>query len=220
MQNEITLAIGSTKLNTTNAQLARHVLEQETGLVSFTAISGELITSDDLLSPPAIGQCWPGQGGTYVGLIRGENGEPDYHLIAPKHAQIDSIIYGGYGQRTAGADHIRDGLANTRALLADDTDHPAAKWASEQQADGHADLYLPSRAEAYLCWSNIPEQFEGKGWWITSTQTGPGNAWIQLFVDGYQYGVDKVSARPAFAVRRIVIPSPLNALTNLARSAS
>ncbi|WP_430318176.1 DUF1566 domain-containing protein [Pseudomonas nitroreducens] len=219
MQNEITLAIGSTKLNTTNALLARQVLEQETGLVSINAIAGELITLDEYLNPPAIGQHWQGQAGTYVGVMRGENGEPDYHLIAPKDAQIESIIYGGYGQRISGADHIRDGLANTRALLAADTDHPAAKWAAEQQAEGHADLYLPSRAEAYLCWANIPEQFEDKGWWITSTQYGPDGAWIQYFAGGLQDYDVKDHARPAFAVRRIVIPSPLNALNNCARSA-
>ena len=219
MQNEITLAIGSTKLNTTNALLARQVLEQETGLVSINAIAGELITLDEYLNPPAIGQHWHAQGGTYVGVMRGENGEPDYHLIAPKHAQIASIIYGGYGQRITGADHIRDGLANTRALLAADTDHPAAKWAAEQQAEGHADLYLPARAEVYLCWANIPEQFEDKGWWMTSTQGGPYGAWIQYFDDGTQDGGGKDGARPAFAVRRIVIPSPLNALTDRARSA-
>ncbi|WP_057380336.1 hypothetical protein [Pseudomonas aeruginosa] len=219
MQNEITLAIGSTKLNTTNALLARQVLEQETGLVSINAIAGELITLDEYLNPPAIGQHWHAQGGTYVGVMRGENGEPDYHLIAPKHAQIASIIYGGYGQRITGADHIRDGLANTRALLAADTDHPAAKWAAEQQAEGHADLYLPARAEVYLCWANIPEQFEDKGWWMTSTQCGPLYAWFQDFDDGNQYNGVKDLARPAFAVRRIVIPSPLNALPDRARSA-
>ena len=219
MQNEINLAVGSTTLSTTNPWLARQVLEQETGLVPFAGIAGELITLDEYLIPPGIGQHWHGQGGTYVGVMRGENGEPDYHLIAPKHAQIASIIYGGYGQRITGADHIRDGLANTRALLAAETEHPAAKWAIEQQAEGHADLYLPARAEVYLCWANIPEQFEDKGWWLTSTQDGPDLAWVQGFVDGYQSYVGKGYARPAFAVRRIVIPSPLNALTDRARSA-
>ncbi|WP_324710135.1 DUF1566 domain-containing protein [Pseudomonas citronellolis] len=219
MQHEINLAVGNTTLSTTNAQLARQVLEQETGLVPFAGIAGELITLDQYLTPPAIGQHWHGQGGTYVGVMRGENGEPDYHLIAPKHAQIASITYGGSGYRVSGADHIRDGLANTRALMAHDIDHPAARWATEQQAEGHADLYLPARAEAYLCWANIPEQFEDKGWWITSTQYGPNGAWFQNFVGGGQYGDHRDDARPAFAVRRILIPSPLNALTDRARSA-
>ncbi len=219
MQNEITLAIGDTTLITTNALLARHTLEQETGLIPSGSIQGKLITLDAHLTPPAIGQHWHGQGGTYVGVMRGENGEPDYHLIAPKHAQIDSITYGGRGYRVTGADHIRDGLANTRALTAHDIDHPAALWATEQEAEGHTDLYLPSRAEAYLCWAHIPEQFQGKGWCLTSTQHGPTTAWVQHFDVGYQSTDGKVYARPAFAVRRILIPSPLNALNNCARSA-
>ncbi|MCY1361703.1 hypothetical protein D9M69_483790 [compost metagenome] len=208
MQQEITLGVGSTALVTTNALLALRVLEQETGL---TSIVGELITRDEL-TPPGVGQHWHGQGGTYVGVMRGENGAPDYYLLAPKHAQIASITYGGYGNRIEGANHRRDGLANARALLASSIDHPAAKWASEQEAEGHRDLYLPSQAEAFLCWANIPEQFDNKGWWITSTQLGPGDAWIQDFVDGDQDYVHKVIARPAFAVRRILIPSTLNAL--------
>ncbi len=219
MQTEINLAVGNTTLSTTNAKLARQVLEQETGLAPFEGIVGELITLDEYLMPPAIGQHWYGQGGTYVGVMHGEDGEPDYHLIAPKHAQIASITYGGSGYRITGADHIRDGLANTKALLAHEIAHPAARWAAEQQAEGHADLYLPARAEAYLCWANIPEQFEDKGWWLTSTQHGPYYAWIQTFDGGNQLIDHKDGARPAFAVRRIVIPSTLNALTDRARSA-
>ncbi|MCY1358934.1 hypothetical protein D9M69_454830 [compost metagenome] len=215
MQHEITLGIGDTALVTTNALLARHVLEQETGL---TPLVGELITADEL-APPGIGQHWHGQGGTYVGVMRGENGEPDYHLVAPRCAQIASITYGGYGNRIEGASHRRDGLANTRALLASGIDHPAAKWASTQESEGHRDLHLPSQAEAFLCWANIPEQFEDKGWWITSTQVGPDGAWIQYFDDGGQIYAHKDDARPAFAVRRILIPSTLNALTGRARSA-
>ena len=207
--NQITLEVRGTSLKTTNALLARQVLEQETGLVP---ILGELITRDNYLIPPAIGQHWHGQGGTYVGVIRGEDGNPDYHLVAPVHAQIASITYGGHGKRTDGANYRRDGMANTKALLASGTEHPAALWASEQESEGHRDLYLPAQAEAFLCWANIPEQFNDKGWWITSTQGGPTSAWIQYFVDGSQHGDYKVTARPAFAVRRILIPSTLNAL--------
>ena len=184
------------------------MLEQEAGLVPAY---GELITSvlTSTLSPPAIGQHWQGQGGTYVGVMRGVNGQPDYHLIAPKHAQIAEITYGPRGKNIDGASCDRDGLANTSTLLASSTEHPAAQWAAEQEAEGHRDLYLPARAEAYLCWANIPEQFADKGWWLTSTQYGPCYAWFQYFAGGNQNIVVKVHARPAFAVRRILIPSPL-----------
>ncbi|PKG15140.1 hypothetical protein CVS50_32675, partial [Pseudomonas aeruginosa] len=69
------------------------------------------------------------------------------------------------------------------------------------------------------CWAHIPEQFQGKGWCLTSTQNGPNTAWLQDFGDGTQDNDGKGYARPAFAVRRILIPSPLNALNNCARSA-
>ena len=212
--HDITLYIGQTNLSTQDAILARDVLERVTGLVPRTGelLTSELLTSDEL-TPPAIGQYWHSQGGTYAGVMRGEKGAPDYHLIAPPHAWIESITYGGDGYSVVGADHIRDGLANTQALLAHDIDHPAASWASQQQADGHRDLYLPSRAEAYLCWANIPEQFERKVYHITSTQLGPSFAWIQVFDAGYQNAGRKGYARPAFAVRRILIPSTLNALS-------
>ena len=206
MQQEIILSAGSTTLTTNSALLARHVLEQVTGLAEATLTHGELITSEGFLAPPAIGQHWHGQGGTYVGVMRGENGQPDYYLIAPKHTQIASITYGGAGEEIDGADHIRDGQANTRALLASGIDHPAAKWAAEQEAEGHRDLFLPARAEAFLCWANAPEQFKSKGWWITSTQLGPNTAWFQNFDGGLQLSDHKALARPAFAVRRIIIP--------------
>ncbi|HOS86319.1 MAG TPA: hypothetical protein PLT46_04255 [Burkholderiaceae bacterium] len=32
-------------------------------------------------TPPAIGEEWPAQGGIYVGISRGEDGEPDAHLV-------------------------------------------------------------------------------------------------------------------------------------------
>ena len=30
---------------------------------------------------PAIGEVWPGHGGIYAGIVRGDPGQPDYHLI-------------------------------------------------------------------------------------------------------------------------------------------
>ncbi|MBU1330907.1 MAG: DUF1566 domain-containing protein [Gammaproteobacteria bacterium] len=205
---QITLEVGKTTITTQNAMLARQVLEQETGLsrAVATLIPGELTST---LCPPAIGQHWHGQGGTYVGVMRGVNGQADYHLVAPKHAQIAEITYGPRGKNIDAASCARDGLANTGALLASGTEHPAAQWAADQEAEGHRDFYLPSRAEAYLCWANIPEQFADKGWWLTSTQHGPDNAWFQYFDGGFQYYDGKVNARPAFAVRRILIPSSL-----------
>ena len=79
-------------------------------------------------SAPAIGTYWPEQGGTYAGTIRGQNGQPDYHLIVASGQQenvealaaLDKPLeFGGYGKDIAGARSFADGAANTRAMLRD-----------------------------------------------------------------------------------------------------
>lgn len=37
--------------------------------------------SQHVEAPPAIGEVWPDKGGVYAGLARGEEGEPDGHLV-------------------------------------------------------------------------------------------------------------------------------------------
>ena len=119
---------------------------------------------------PSIGEYWSGQGGIYAGLMRGENGAPDYHLIVPAgpEAYAQEITWGGNGKEEAGAKSTHDGAANTAALIASKHSHPAAKWAAQLTIDGHSDFYLPARRELRLCWINAPELFED-GWYWSST---------------------------------------------------
>lgn len=206
----ITLDIGSTSLKTTNAALARQVLEQEAGLAcTVELIAGEL-GGRNSICPPAIGQLWAEQGGIYVGLMRGENGAPDYHLIvaADPAGSIEAISWGSSGQEEPGATSSLDGLANTRALLDSPHDHPAAQWAAGLQIDGHHDFYLPARRELRLCWVNVPELFE-EAWYWSSTQYSPYGAWFQYFVGGDQDNVHKGTEGRARAVRRVLTTSPL-----------
>ncbi|WP_421885207.1 DUF1566 domain-containing protein [Methylibium sp.] len=154
---------------------------------------------------PRIGQLWPGQG-IYAGIVRGEIGKPDHHLFlseddATSHA---GVAWGGAGQDEPGAKSSLDGLANTRALVNSSHDHPAAEWAHSLNADGHRDWYLPSRRELRLCWVNAP-QFFVSGWYWTSTQYSPLNAWIQNFGGGSQYLYVKAYEARARAVRRFLI---------------
>ena len=67
---------------------------------------------------PRIGASWPGQGGKFVGLIRGENGQPDYGLVVPTHKS--DPLKGSYGpyDRLKNAESEYDGMANTRAMAA------------------------------------------------------------------------------------------------------
>lgn len=207
--NMITVAVGQTRIETLNAMLARHVLEQSTGLAPMAElIPGQLITS---FAPPTIGQHWHGQGGVYAGLVRGTDGTPDYHLIVPTDpaGQLEEIEWGGYGQNEPGATSDRDGLANTRSLFDSEHDHPAAQWATDLEIDGFRDWYLPARHELRLCYLNVPELFSTDGWYSSSTQYSPYGAWIQDFDAGSQDTGLKDGTRRAVAVRRIVTTSPL-----------
>ena len=101
-------------------------------------------------SIPAIGAYWPGQGGVNAGLMRGEDGQPDYWLIVPD-VKAPKFAWGGYDTESEGCNSRRDGLANTIALVNDDIEHMAAQWCAGLDIDGHSDLYLPAISELALC---------------------------------------------------------------------
>ncbi len=157
--------------------------------------------------PPRIGSEWPGQGGMYAGVIRGEPGRPDYHLIVPTSpdAEVESITYGPADQVVDGANSEYDGRANTLSLV-NAGGHPAADWAHSLQIGPHDDFYLPSRRELRLLWTNVPELFT-KAWYWSSTQYAPlpFNAWGQNFGNGNQSYYHKSYAGRARAVRRLII---------------
>jgi hypothetical protein len=156
--------------------------------------------------PPKIGDYWNGQGGIYAGMMRGEAGKPDYALIVPTDpkAGISDIQWGGRGIDEPDATSEYDGFANTRALAASMTDHPAAEWAFELVIDGFTDFYLPARRELSLLYANVPELFE-KVWTHSSTQFSASTAWIQYFDDGGQDGADKSYEARGVAVRRLAL---------------
>lgn len=154
---------------------------------------------------PALGEYWPGEGGHNAGLVRGENGQPDYYLIVPAGPAAEfKGKWGGYEHTTKGADSHSDGLTNTLALLADSAEHPAAKLASEFTADGHADFYLPARRELQLAEANVPELFSKAYHW-SSTQYSADYAYSVDFVDGWQSGNGKDGERLVRPVRRRII---------------
>ncbi|WP_317205461.1 hypothetical protein [Janthinobacterium sp.] len=159
-------------------------------------------------TPPRIGAQWPDQGGVYAGVMRGESGAPDYHLIVPTDAAAatSDIKWGGEGQVEPGAQNEFDGLINTLALLHSKAPHPAAEWAAELEIGDHCDFYLPARRELSLMLANVPELFE-KAWHWSSTQCAPipSGAWGQHFDNGGQYGSNTSYAGRARAVRRLNI---------------
>lgn len=155
------------------------------------------------LLAPAVGEYWEGQGGIYVGAMPGLDGKRQYLLIASTEEGV-GLQWGGYGNSVDGASSYHDGAANTKAILAAEDDHPAARWASEYSADGHTDFYLPAQRELSLCYAAIAEKFE-KAWHWSSTQYSAHYAWSQYFADGSQYGALKYGTGRARAVRRFDI---------------
>lgn len=152
---------------------------------------------------PALGSYWPGQGGYNTGLVRGENGSPDYYLIVPLLTEQIRAEWGGYGEECEGATSSGDGAANTKALLADSNEHPAAKLASEFTADGHSDFYLPARRELQVAEANVPELFEKAYHW-SSTQCSAYSACSMDFGDGWLDFNGKSGVRLVRPVRRII----------------
>ena len=126
-------------------------------------------------TPPAIAQEWVGQGGTYVGLSRGCDGEPDYHLIVGP--ELSPANWVGAKQQAAALEidgHADFTLPTRReqALLFANVPELFKKdwyWSGEQHA------------------------------------SFSGYAWVQVFGDGVQDGCLKGDEGRARAVRRLKI---------------
>lgn len=161
--------------------------------------------------PVRIGEYWAEEGGVLAGMMRGENGKPDYFLIVPTDpaAEVESIEWGGKGENEENACSEFDGQANTLALAVDnEIEHPAAQWAHELAIGKFDDFYLPARRELSLIYSNVPELFK-KEWHWSSTQYSEASAWIQHFSSGCQDYRWKSDNHRARAVRRVYSFNPL-----------
>jgi hypothetical protein len=136
-------------------------------------------------TPPPIGQPWPAQGGIYLGICRGDSGQPDQHLIVVTDpAAAFKAVWGDYGQDVAGAKSRFDGRANTAAMAAAGSE--AAKRVLALQVNGVADCFMPSQAQLQLACAIAPEAFE-TGYHWSSTQTSRDDAFGQDFEYGHSY---------------------------------
>jgi len=184
-------------------------------VINFPARSAEIIEAHigqaaefamPLSRTPFPGELWPGQGGRNAGLIVPGDGSRPYYVIAAEHpdGQIAEIVWGGYGKDEPGAKSHWDGMANTKALVESEYDHPAAEWAYGLNIDGYSDFYLPARRELALVEINLAARLP-KGWHHTSTQFSPYGAYVQGFDDGGTHDVGKGGEVRALAVRRLFI---------------
>lgn len=153
---------------------------------------------------PTFGEIVPGEGGRLGAIMRGHviDGvrEPDYAVIVPDLPATE-MQWGKYGTEIKGADSLTDGLRNTQAMLAAKCP-PAMHIAKLATAEGHTDLYLPSRGELWALRANVPELFE-KSWHWSSTQDSADFAFAQLFERGYSDWYGKDYDFRVRAVRRI-----------------
>ncbi|CAN7197786.1 DUF1566 domain-containing protein [Trinickia sp. LjRoot230] len=121
------------------------------------------------LTAPNIGEYWVGQGGIYAGVM------PDYSGHEPKHLifsvdEATRVKWGGYLVPEPNARDRDDGAANTNALVASSTAHPAARWADNYEKDGRTDFHLPSRTEWDVAAVTIPDAFVRTDWYWSSTE--------------------------------------------------
>lgn len=85
-------------------------------------------------------------------------------------------------------------------------------WASFRDGDNPSSLpdgypyteQSPQQTSSTLFQVESAEAFV-RDWYLSSTQYSPDNAWVQYFVDGYQYNGLKDGARRARAVRRFKV---------------
>ena len=127
-------------------------------------------------TPPRIGEYWRGQGGIYAGLVRGENGQPDYHLI------------------------LDDGESQQEF-----TWEAAKACAQRVIADGHQDFTLPNRTESALLYTNLRDKFNPNYWYWTGTKHSAIRAFSQSFYSGAQNDYNDTTEAPARFVRRVAI---------------
>jgi hypothetical protein len=195
-QETLILPIGKASLSVPYDEAARILIGQLT--------QDAIKPRNDRPMPPPHGAYLQEHGGIYGGWFPGENGAPGYHLIWPTHADasIDGITFGGYGEDITGATSKYDGLANTRALVDSEHDHPAAQWAASQIIDGYKDFYLPAQLEYAHGRIYVPQIFDS-GWHISSTQSSPLSAYGQNFDGGFTYDFDEHYECRARLVRRV-----------------
>jgi hypothetical protein len=153
---------------------------------------------------PQFGALLPAHGGHFGAILRGAaaDGSEDYALIvAEASAEIEDATWSEDYTTIAGADSKTDGQANTEAMAT-----AGLRLALQIQAldlSGHKDWYLPAAAELRALSATVPELFQQKDYYWSSTQYSRYCAWCQDFEYGDSLASlkdDEFRARP---VRRV-----------------
>ena len=148
----------------------------EDAAVQSTASTGTAAST--ILTPPAVGDDWAGQGGIYAGLSLTDDGLHACHLIL--------------------ADTDRD-LEHNWA--------DAGAWTAGLDIDGHKDFTLPNRVDGIVLYRRLRDRFALNDWhWLSEQHAQYSDcAWVQYFTSGNQGNFHKSNEYRARAVRRLVI---------------
>lgn len=157
---------------TTRTHAARKATTKANVRAAKASTPADTLTATNL---PALGAIWPGQGGRFAGIAKGDAGQPDHLLV---FATIDKK------SDYAGA------LTLARELRANghkDFDAPT----------------LPEAALCYAtCKEHFKKEWY---WTGAQHADGPAWAWVQSFDFGSQDGDHKSGQYRVFAVRRVPI---------------
>lgn len=160
------------------------------------------MTTQNNITLPRIGSFWAEESGIFIGICPGQNGQPDYALIAPTDPLallIDVQWHDKYTDiPTANSDW--DGFVNTLAMAAGGS--ALAGQIIDLELDGHRDLYLPARHELRLLKLVAPDLIVEDWHWSSTQCSSSLNAWYQSFGGGYQSNDGKDYELRARAVRR------------------
>jgi hypothetical protein len=133
----VTLEIAGADVSLSAAVLTEMFIERLRGQ------PGELLTLEAFRTPeepPPIGSAW--QGGIYAGVARGEDGQPDHHLIVltQAEAELKWKAANEWAEKAGGALPTRRELALCYANVPEIFDK-AWYWSSTQSAGGEASAW-------------------------------------------------------------------------------
>lgn len=149
---------------------------------------------------PAPGQPWPSQGGIYAGALPALDGQGIEHLVLGDW--IDGEFeWGSYGKDIPAASSLKDGKANTSAMLAAQSPAAIAVDKRNTSAGDFSDWQLPSQQETHLVAATCFDHMDQAVIW-TSTQYSAYLAWFQSFNDGYSNWNGKDGSLRVRPVRR------------------
>ncbi len=181
LQRAATAEAWAETLQSNAEQLQEELLQlaDECGASVCLAQNGDLTVKHDTIAashpitPPAPGQPWPEQHGTYIGISPAEGDTPAHHLVVLDIAAGED----GDGRMTWAK---------------------AVKWA-EGQGDG---ARLPTQLEAVFAYTTSKAAFK-PGWHWTGTHFSSFSAFVQGFEGGYSSWGNKDSEHRVRAFRAI-----------------